>query len=647
MAGPPRSNASSAWSGEHGRQARRSAHVGTAVAAVGFLLLATGGRPWHLFDRGPFTSDFYDAQARALSRGHLDVPPAVASIEGFVHGGRVHLYYGIVPALVRLPVSALTHALDGRLVLVSMVGGVVVGCLAAARLLQRARDALGASVPARWWPWISGGFAAAVGLASPLLWLSSRALVYHEAELWGAALAVLGFERVVVWWSSRRGSDLIGASAVAALALSTRGSSGIGPALAIGGLALVVAWRRAWREVALIAVAAAVPVVLYAVVNTLRFGAPFQVPFDRQVLNGFSATRRAALAANHDTLFGVKFLPTTILQYLRPDTVAPRALAPWLSWNGRADVVGGVTFDTIDRSASLPVVAPAFLAAAVIGVIAAVRRRLPASWLIVLVAAAAAVVPTLTIAFIAQRYLADFVPVLVVGSCIGVPVAAEWAAAPARGPGRRRALAVTTVVFLVVGATVNAGLAVLTRYVYLLPTTAERRDFVAAQYSLHERLGGGAPPDVEVVDALGAAGPDGRLAIVGDCDGLFRSDGDAWILIEQRAGGSQRVVVEGATPGPAVTGDGWHVELEDDGATRRIAYVGPTRIEGPPISGNAPVVVDVRADPTIPTVIVDVGGRRYLEAFLQPAGGPVAAAPGWTSQPEPAPLCESLQRQLR
>jgi hypothetical protein len=625
--------------------ARRAARIGTLIAVVAFVLLATGGRPWELFVRGPFTSDFYDAQARALSRGHLDVDPQVASIEGFVIHGKTHFYYGIVPALARLPFAAVTHAFDGRLVVLSMAIGLAVGCLAAARLLQRARRALGVAVPARWWPWITGGFAAAVGLSSPLLWLSSRALVYHEAELWGAALAILGFERIVAWWSSRRGRDLVWASVVAALALSTRGSSGIGPALALGGLAVVVAWRRAWRDAGFVLIAAAVPVALYALVNALRFGTPFSVPFDRQVLNDFSATRRAAMADNHDTLFGVKFLPTALVQYLRPDTVSPRALAPWLSWAGRADVLGGVTFDTVDRSASLPVTAPAFLVAAVVGVVATIRHRLPASWGLCLLAAAVAVVPTLTIAFIAQRYLADFVPVLVVGAALGVPVVAAWAAGSV---ARRRAVFTVTAVALVLGLTVNAGLAVLARNVYLLPTAAERRDFVADQYAIRDRLGGGRPPDVVEVAALGPVAADGTVAIVGDCDALYRSDGDAWVLLELRGGGPQRAVVRGATtPGPVVIGDGWQIVIEPTIEGPQLAYVGPSRVEGPRISGTDEIEVDVRADPTIPTVIVDIGGHRSFDAFLQNATGPVTPAPGWTSRTVEPKLCRDLQSRLR
>ena len=244
--------------------ARRAARIGTAIAVVAFVLLATGGRPWELFVRGPFTSDFYDAQAYALSRGHLDVDPQVASIEGFVVEREDALLLRHRPGARPPPVRRAHRCLDGRLVVLSMAIGLTVGCLAAARLLQRARRALGVAVPARWWPWITGGFAAAVGLSSPLLWLSSRALVYHEAELWGAALALLGFERVVAWWSSRpRPRPRVGVRRRCPRPVDPR-VVGDRPALALGGLAVVVAWRRAWRDAGLVVIAAAAPVALYA-----------------------------------------------------------------------------------------------------------------------------------------------------------------------------------------------------------------------------------------------------------------------------------------------------------------------------------------------------------------------------------------------
>ena len=413
--------------------------------------------------------------------------------------------------------------------------------------------------------------------------------------------------------------------------------------MALGGLAIVLAVRRDWSLAARAAGAAIVPVVLFATVNQLRFGTPLRVPYDRQVVNDFSASRRAALADTDNTLFGLDVVPTALLQYLRPDTLTLRPLAPWFTWGDRAHVIGDVAFDTIDRSASLPVTAPAFLVAVAVGLVATFRRGLPASWPIILAAAAASVLPTVAIAFIAQRFLADFVPVLVVGAALGVPVVAVWAGASTR---RRRATVAATAALLVVAFAVNAGLAVLARYVYLLPTPGERRDFVAAQYDLHGALGGGRPPSVVELDDLGAPAADGTVAILGDCDGLFRSDGTEWAPLELRPGGTRRVVVEGASPGPVVSGDGWQIVLEQAGAERRLVYEGTDRLVGRPIDGTGVVTVDVRMLPETATVQADVDGERSLDVFAQPTGGPLVVAPGWTARLGDAPLCETLRDDL-
>ena len=49
---------------------------------------------------------FYDIQGRALLHGHLAVPNGSVSFEGFVIGGRTYVYFGLVPAVLRLPISS-------------------------------------------------------------------------------------------------------------------------------------------------------------------------------------------------------------------------------------------------------------------------------------------------------------------------------------------------------------------------------------------------------------------------------------------------------------------------------------------------------------------------------------------------------------
>ena len=61
------------------------------------------------------------------------------SIEGFVIGGRTYIYFGPMPAILRLPVLIFTHDLDGRLTQLSMLLALMVLMWAAARLHWRLR----------------------------------------------------------------------------------------------------------------------------------------------------------------------------------------------------------------------------------------------------------------------------------------------------------------------------------------------------------------------------------------------------------------------------------------------------------------------------------------------------------------------------
>src|SRR4029079_8507188 len=53
-------------------------------------------------------ADFYEVQARSLLHLHWDVPLRVLNIEAFVVKGKAYMYFGPFPALLRMPVVAVT-----------------------------------------------------------------------------------------------------------------------------------------------------------------------------------------------------------------------------------------------------------------------------------------------------------------------------------------------------------------------------------------------------------------------------------------------------------------------------------------------------------------------------------------------------------
>ena len=56
--------------------------------------------------------------------------------------------------------------------------------------------------------------------------------------------------------------------------------------------------------------------------------------------------------------------------------------------------------------------------------------------------------------------------------------------------------------------------------------------------------------------ALAGGGRTGTVVIVGDCDGLFRSDGHDWVRLERGPAGRSAPSCGAATLGPVVSGDG-------------------------------------------------------------------------------------------
>ena len=625
---------------------RRAARLGAGLAVVLFLLIATGGTPWHLFDRGPFSTDFYDVQARALAHGHLDVPLEVVGIEGFVVDGRTQMYFGVGPALMRLPFTAWGDGLDGRLATSSQLLAVGVLGLASARLLARARRlVVGAPRGRPWWFAIA---AFVPGIATPIVFLASRPLVYHEAELWGAAAGLAGIDLVLRWHDQPRTRHLVEAVAFATFAMSVRPSTGAAPAVALGLFGLGSLWQRDWRRAGTVLVCAVVPLLGFCVVNYARFHSLFDVPFPLQVFSQFDADRQAALAANDGSLFGARFAPTNLVHYLSPFTVEPQRLFPFVTWGPRAHVIGDVTFDTVDHSSSLTVASPALMVLAVVGAWWTLRRDTGWTWRVVVLAAAAGVVSTFTIGYVAQRYLADLVPLLLL---LAAPAVWIWARSAAGWtPWLRRGSVVAMAVLTVLGAWTQVGLAMQSRAFSIVPSQRQLLETTRFQYDLDDALFGGVPPKVRVVE-----GPelpdadDGDVVILDRCSGLYRYDGYGWGTLERAAGGGRRLLLtgtvgDGATP--LAAGDGWEMEIVrgDEGATVVYRPSGQPELTSEPFAlPEGEVTLDVVADPATDEVSVDLDGRRLFAASYVEASG-LGAAPGWRESTEPAAFCESLLR---
>lgn len=506
----------------------------------------------------------YDVQGRAFLDGQLDVPPEKAYFEGIVVDGKTQLYYGILPSVVRLPVLASTDRFDDRLTGPSLLIGTAVLLAATVRLLALARASIRPERPVTGKERaVTGAWVFIVAVGTPALFLASRRFIYHEAELWGSALALLGFAQLLAWMGSPTRRRLVSFAVVALAAILSRPTVGAGPAVAmgivLGDIVVARARHRAphWappplaelprRALAAAAATVAVPLGLHASINWARFGSLFSVPFDRQALSQFDPMRRAALAANDGSLFGPKFVPTAFVRFIDPTAVRFGRTFPFVGFPGRPTVFGGATFDTIDLTASLPASSPILVVLALLGLgaLCARRNRTDLSrWRVPVVVAAATTVPTLAIAFIAHRYLADLLPVTVLAATIGTQmVLRRWDAAPgteARGLVRRwGAIALTALAAISVW--ISFGLAFSYQATGAGTSGPDGRVRAVTWQQRASRL-----PLVEGLpvrrgEVLPPRAPDRTLFVVGSCRALYQRGFGKWLPLT-RSGDARQVL---------------------------------------------------------------------------------------------------------
>ncbi len=632
------------------RNERRAARIGAVFAVVVFWLVATCMQPWNLFDRGPYTTDFYDAQARALVNGHLDIPASVAGIEGFEIDGRTQIYFGIGPAVLRLPFSGLSDVFDRRLSLASELLAVSVIGLAAARLLGRARSLVVGSPRGR--PWWFAAAAVVVSLGTPLLFFTSRPIVYHEAALWGAATGLAGLDLVVRWWRAPTRRHLVEAVALAAFAISCRPSSGAAPAIALGLFGLVLASRRDWRRAATVIGCALVPVAAFALVNWARFGSLNDVPFPKQALSQFDATRQETLAINDGSLFGSKFVPTNLLRYLSPFAFRFDRLFPFVTWPSKATVIGDVRFDAVERSGSIVTGAPVVFLLALVGAWWTVVRDRTRQWTVLVVAALASTISTFTFGYLAHRYLVDFVPGIVLLAAPAVWLGARWL--QGRTQWVRTTVVAGAAALFVLGAWNQMGLAITMRAFSIAASEEDARSFAEVQYAIDDALFGGSAPGVERLEGteLPAGVPMGTIVVAGDCAAVYRYDGYGWAPLERRVGAGRAFELRGATrpegrtpilTGGTGSGSVWTLVADHGPEGVRFTRTDErSSYSGDAVVPSGAMTLLIEADP-LPQgrLRVSADGRVVLDLPYVDVGDATVDGP-WTSIEGSAPFCESL-----
>lgn len=599
----------------------------TLAATVVFLLVLTRWQPWTLFDRGGFSTDFYDAQAHAFLRGRLDVPADVPGPEGFLIDGKTYLYYGPLLAVARMPFALFGHWFDGRLSAPSLLLAFFVACTLAWHVAQHIGSLLGAMSARR-----ATVLVTAVAV-SPALSLAGWNSVYDETEMWAFAFFLATTIAAIRMWQHPDRRAVLVAVGLGTCTILTRSSVGIGALFAVGLVGLLL-WNRQRRIAVTAGVGAFAGLVVSMALNVAKFGTLLDLPADRQLLSLQDPERAAWFAGNGGSFFSLRFLPTTVVQYLRPDTVEFERLVPFVRFGPLAHEYGSYPLETNTPSSSLTASATLLFLLAIVGVWVIVRRR---SWPLVALFAGAivAAVPSFLIGFVANRYLTDMLPALVIPAAAALAVVAR--------PPRisLRAAHVMVAVLALWGLWVNVALATWTQ-------NLKEPGFTELRYDIDDAIFGGAPPSVIDLVPGQPAPRDGVVAIDGDCDGLYIAEQGAWVALEL-ADGVRRLVGRGdPATGPvtvvAATGT-IEVVFDDDTATAVFAPEQGDPIVGAPVPmRRASAAIDIRSDPVTGRLEVLVDGEQSLFAFAAPnlADAEVGNLQRATDV-DTTPICQRLQ----
>jgi hypothetical protein len=245
-------------------------------------------------------------------------------------------------------------------------------------------------------------------------------------------------------------------------------------------------------------------------------------------------------------------------------------------------------------------------------------------------------VPSFLIGFVANRYLTDMLPALVVPAAAALAVVAR----PRRLTPRSAQWA--SVALLVWGLWVNVALATWTQ-------NLKEPGFTQLRYDLDDAVFGGAPPSVITLVPGAPAPRDGVVAIDGECDGLYIAEQRGWVALEL-ADGVRRLAGTAAIDAGSITvqtavGD---ITIAFEAAQAQATYVPDDgeAVVGPYIGLEGDrVSLEVLSDPVSGRLLITVDGQEALFAFAAPALVDAAISDSLTvvrGESNSTPICHDL-----
>ena len=538
------------------------------------------------FTRALGPSGFYTFQASSMLNGHLWMRPSALGIEAFTHAGRSYTYFGVFPSILRMPFVAVfgTHGnanyTAGSIFLAWILTGLFSSMLIwRLRLMARGHAFLGRLEAATY-----GLLVASILGGSVIVFLAASPWVYNEDFAWSIALSIgvfwglLGVIDSPTWGRIAGTGVLIMAASLNRL---TAGWACVIAALAVG------AWFRFSKRhsgnrrwVGPVVAIGVLPLGVSCAINYAKFGLPFGLPMADQVWAHVNAHRRDFLAANGGKAFSFSFLPSTLNAYLNPLNLSISGVWPYVQLpTTLPKIIGSATFDQSYPTASIPATMPLLFGLGVWGLVCTLRPRPTgriAEVRFILIPAVIGCAGVLLWGYIASRYMADFMPLIIVASSVGLIDLARRL--EGRGRRARRGAFAGLVVLGLLGVGVNAA-------VSSTPSSSWSKGQLARLLTYQRALSRAAlVKKVTVTEHLPTWAPAGTLYATPSCSGLYRSNGESFVDVP-----GQQLEHLGMSPvvqGPEYVHDLWitpRVPVSQLHGSTTIFRIGATRVVMRPV----------------------------------------------------------------
>lgn len=387
---------------------------------------------------------FFTEQANSMLNGYFWVPESSLPIECFTINGECVGYFGVFPSIIRVPLVLIFGGSIPELssIFIPIASGLVLwSSLDLCLRLVRREHSESPSINA----WFMILVSLVLGPGSSLM-LIFDPYIYQESIMWSLAGFLLAMNFYWRWTNERRSWQFTGMILACAASAASRPTTVLtGLFLTVGVLVLLRRDRPLLKRMSYkLVLLAILPFLTSFGVLTLKMGSP---TLDFSKYHAMSSLQNVADKNGGSLEYSPRYIPTTVLSYFRPDSLNIGTEWPWIRFlygpPSQGPLSGPwyselkpVTYlpplenDSmwLERTTSITNTMPLALIATIISALTVFRKR---KWPIALMLFAALSAPVVIFVqfAIASRYLADFYPILAIGTVFSaslIPQISKW-----------------------------------------------------------------------------------------------------------------------------------------------------------------------------------------------------------------------------